>query len=48
MKYVFFAKICFMKTSTRIMKYESRVVKWNPDSSLLFQPSLVLQFYHSF
>ena len=29
-KYVSFAKICFMKTSTRIVKYESRVVKSNP------------------
>ena len=26
-KYVFSAKIWFMKTSTRIMKYESRVIK---------------------
>ena len=29
-KYVSFAKICFMKTSTRIVKYKSRVVKSNP------------------
>ena len=29
-KYVSFAKIWFMKTSTRIVKYESRVVKSNP------------------
>ena len=28
-KYVFFAKIWFLKTSTRIVKYESRVVKAN-------------------
>ena len=31
-KYVFFAKIWFLKTSTRIVKYESRVVKANPVS----------------
>ena len=29
-KYVFPAKIWFMKTSTRIMKYKSRVTKSNP------------------
>ena len=29
-KYVFTAKIWFMKTSTGIMKYESGVVKSNP------------------
>ena len=31
MKYVFSAKIWFMKTSSRIMKYESQVVKSNPE-----------------
>ena len=35
MKYVFFAEIWFVKTSTRIVKYESRVVKSNPGN--LFQ-----------
>ena len=37
-KYVFFAKIWFVKTSTGIVKYESRVVKLNSgelDSSSL-------------
>ena len=29
-KYVFLAKTWFVKTSTRIVKYESRVVKSNP------------------
>ena len=32
MKYVFSAKIPLVKTSTRIVKYESRVVKSNPES----------------
>ena len=31
MKYVFTAKICLVKTSTRLKKYESRVIKSNPD-----------------
>ena len=30
--YVFSGKICYMKTSTRVVKYESRVVKSNPGS----------------
>ena len=30
MKYVFAAKIWFMKTSARIVKYESQAVKSNP------------------
>ena len=30
MKYVFSVKIRLVKTSTRIVKYESRVVKSNP------------------
>ena len=33
-KYVFFAKIWFMKTSTRIVKTKSRVIKSNPASLL--------------
>ena len=36
MKYVFFAKIWFVKTSTRIEKYESRVVKSNPTDGVYF------------
>ena len=31
MKYAFSAKIWFMKTSTKIMKYESRIIKLNPE-----------------
>ena len=31
MKYVFSAKIWFVKTSTRIVKHKSRVVRSNPD-----------------
>ena len=31
MKYMFSAKIWFMKTSTRIVKHESQVIKSNPD-----------------
>ena len=31
MKYVFSAKIWFVKTSTRIVKYESRVAKSNAE-----------------
>ena len=30
MKYVFSVKIWFFKTLTRILKYESRVIKLNP------------------
>ena len=30
MKYLFSTKIWFVKTSTRIVKYEPRVVKLNP------------------
>ena len=30
-KFVFSTKIWFVKTSTRIVKYESRVVKSNPE-----------------
>ena len=33
-KNVFFAKIWFVKTSTRIVKYESRVVKSSPEAEL--------------
>ena len=43
-KYVHSAKIWFMKTSSRIMKYETWVVKSNPD--LLLLCSLCSLFYH--
>ena len=33
MKYVLSAKKWFVKTLTRIVNYESRVVKWNPDKA---------------
>ena len=33
-EHVFSAKILFVKTSTRIVKYESRVVKSNPERIL--------------
>ena len=35
MKNVFYTKIWFVKTSTRIVKYKSRVVKLNPVMILL-------------
>ena len=34
-KDVFYTKICFMKTSTRIVKYESQVIELNPDSTCI-------------
>ena len=34
---MFFSKIWFVKTSTRIMKYESRVVKSNPERKRLYR-----------
>ena len=33
MKYLLSAKKWFVKTLTRIVNYESRVVKWNPDKA---------------
>ena len=39
MKYVFSTKIWLVKTSTWFMKYESRVVKSNPDKFLTFPSS---------
>ena len=45
MKYVFFAKIWFVKTSTRIVKYDSRVVKLNPVfKKMLYSPFLWMGF----
>ena len=42
---LFSAKIWFVKTSARIMEYESRVVKLNPDSQseqvLLVRPRVI-------
>ena len=38
-KYVFSTKIWFVKTSTWFLKYESRVVKSNPDKFLTFPSS---------
>ena len=33
--YMFFAKIWFVKTSTRLVKYKSRVVKSNPPNVII-------------
>ena len=37
MKYVFAAKIWFMKTSTKILKYQSRIVKSEPCLPVSFE-----------
>ena len=39
-KYVFFAKIWFVETSVRIVKYESRIVKSNPVESLWIRENI--------
>ena len=33
-KYVFSAEIWFVKTSTRVVKYKSQVIKLNPDDNI--------------
>ena len=45
-KYVFPAKIEFVKTSTRIVRYASRVVKSNPVSFLTYGVSLSFFYMH--
>ena len=49
MKYVFSAKIWFVKTSTRIVKCESRVVKSDPEYAVfwLHPPPRTLQHLHN-
>ena len=45
MKYVFFAKIWFVKTSIKIVKYESRVVKSNPDFLFILKGFTLLNIH---
>ena len=45
MKYVFSVKIWFIKTTTRILKYKSQVVKSNPGNCYIHD-SIIKRHYH--
>ena len=50
MKFVFSAKMWFMKTSTRIVNYESQVAKLNPGNPEYLKQNknhLAIQIHHS-